>query len=363
MFVCEPVHKGTMDKINKTLEGLETLLASRGLTLFGVVRLGLEGDFVRFQKWLDAGAHAGMEYMSNYSEVRRDPRKLLEGAKSAVIVGLNYYQDDKLAHSKEGPVVAQYARLRDYHKILKVRGEEVLEALLSHGGADDMGRVVVDTAPVLERALAARTKSGFVGKNTLFIHPQKGSFFLLSEIITTLDLVPDEKEFVDPNSRTKSGGCGTCKRCQIKCPTSALDEAYSLDANRCISYWTIEHRGVIPREFWPHLAQYVFGCDICQIVCPYNRTASISGETAEIERVPRNPDLLEMATMDQAKYEQLFGGTPMTRAKRGGLMRNALLALYVTKDPRLSDAFAALSTSDVPAVVTDTVLAIKNDDK
>lgn len=202
---------------------------------------------------------------------------------------------------------------------------------------------------MLERALAARTSAGFIGKNTCYIHPEAGSFILLGEILLTRDLTEtDEPSTVDPQVRSDQGGCGSCRRCQIYCPTGALDEAYRLDARKCLAYWTIEHRGTIPFEFWPWLKTYFFGCDLCQLACPYNRAIAISQEPVRVEL--NQIDFFDVATMSQARYEQLFGGSPLTRAKRSGLRRNALIAMTVTSDLRLPEALQMLTEDDEPVL-------------
>ena len=179
---------------------------------------------------------------------------------------------------------------------------------------------------------------------------------LLGELLTTLQLPTSggiEKNF-SPNLRTKEGGCGTCRRCQVHCPTGALDEDYRIDARKCLAYWTIEHRGPIPEEYWPGVGRYIFGCDICQIVCPYNRQAS-SKASEELLKIRTTPPLFEIATMSQPQYERLFGGTPMTRAKRTGLMRNALIAMTVTKHPKLEEAMSLVQERNEGDVINATL--------
>jgi epoxyqueuosine reductase len=213
----------------------------------------------------------------------------------------------------------------------------------------------------LERAVAANTRLGFIGKNTCFIHPKQGSFFLLGEIISTHDFTESSPQEIRPsnNARDKeSGGCGTCKRCQVHCPTGALDEDYRIDARKCLSWWTIENRGPIPKEYWPWIGRYVYGCDICQLVCPYNRGLKVKESTASLVKIKTEIDLFEMATLTQESYERLFGGTPTTRAKREGLVRNALIAMYVTKDPRLPQALDHNSDATHVAI-TSTMETIK----
>lgn len=307
-------------------------LKAKGLAFFGLLPLGEEPDYARFSAWLDEGRQAGMQYLEENRELRRDPRALLAGARSVIVYGLGYFQGDLApARSYAGPPrVAQYARIRDYHRVLWAKGGQVLEELLAKVGPGHAGRVVADSAPILERALAARSGRGFIGKNTCFIERDEGSFYVLAEILTTL---PPETPVSAPTD-----GCGTCRRCQVHCPTGALDQDYRLDANKCLSYWTIEHRGTIPERFWPWMRQYWFGCDICQLVCPYNRAAKEGDHIEALKRVPPVADLFEVATMAQPDYERMFGGTPMTRAKRDGLVRNALIAMRMMNDFRLDDA-------------------------
>lgn len=297
-----------------------------------------------------------MDFLKNYLELRKDPRGLLEGGVQALVFGLNYYQGDKLRGALDGKArIAQYARLRDYHKSLRQRGESITSELKKLYPNLNT-RVMVDSAPILERALADRTSRGFIGKNTCFIHPDKGSLFLLSEILLDQEIFPiDEKTPVDKTQRKDEGGCGSCKRCQVFCPTGALDQAYKLDARKCLAYWTIEHRGTIPYEFWPHIKTYIFGCDLCQLACPYNRAATRSLESTML---PEEVDPFEIATMTQEDYVRIFGGTPATRAKRSGLRRNALIVLKETSDKRLEAAIERVKPED-EAVLHETIEQIR----
>lgn len=314
------------------------------MSLLGIVRLetlGLDAD--RFDEWVDNGYHASMSFLERYREMRRHPQNLMAGARSAIIMALSYGRRGDNDISKS-PRVAQYAMLRDYHRTIWQRGENILRQLEECAQCDGLqlvGRVVTDSAPLLERALAARTSRGFIGKNTLFIHPELGSQFLLAEILLNIELPYDTAASVEPNRRRPEGGCGTCRRCEVNCPTGALNHPYRLDANLCLSYWTIEHRGTIPEKFWPWLGRYWFGCDICQTVCPYNRKSPQTQESP----IPI-PDIYDVAVMNQADYERWFGGTSLARAKIYGLRRNALIALTVTNHPRLSDALSQVGPGD-----------------
>ncbi|HYX39481.1 MAG TPA: tRNA epoxyqueuosine(34) reductase QueG [Oligoflexus sp.] len=326
-------------------EELQKLCSDQGLLLLGLVDLGPEPRFQLFEQWLSEGQHAGMQFLENNKQLREDPRGLLPDSVQALVFALPYFQGDKLNAALQGRYrVAQYARLRDYHKSMKLKATRILSVLQEKNPGLE-GRVTIDSAPLLERALAARTMRGFIGKNTCFIHPDHGSLMLIGEILLSQPLtLSDPVATVDPNQRNEDGGCGTCRRCQVNCPTGALDTAYKLDARKCLAYWTIEHRGTIPYEFWPYLPTYVFGCDLCQLACPYNRKALLTDEPTRPDLI--NPDLFDLATMDQKRYEAWMGGTPLTRAKREGLRRNALIALAVTQDVRLAEACAFVKAED-----------------
>ncbi len=329
----------------KTL--LTTWFEEAGLIFLGVVDLEITKDFEKFRNWLAEGLHANMEFLRNHLDVREHPEHILKGARSVFVFAYAYRGEldevDPILQESElqwTGKIAKYARLRDYHKFMRDRCETIIARILSMPAyANESFRIAVDSAPVLERAFAKKTSHGFIGKNTCFIHPKIGSFILLGEIFSTIALASDEPAKIDHSQRTEEGGCGTCKRCQVHCPTGALDRDYILNAKKCISYWTIEHRGSIPTEIWPWLKEYVFGCDICQNVCPYNRRAPVSDQST-LERVAANIDLFYLATLTQEEYITKFAGTPVTRAKRHGLRRNALIAMYENKDSRLKEAMA-----------------------
>lgn len=337
-----------------TRKYLESLAGAENLVLLGLVDLKLDPFYYqKYLEWIEKGKQAGMSYMANYQHFRESPGLLVEGAHSAIILGYNYYAGDKLSEVKKGPPrIAQYARLKDYHKYLRVKSKNILEKLKEISPSLS-SRVFVDSGPFLEKALATKSEKGFLGKNSLFIHPKLGSYYSMVEIFLNEEIEYDEKEAVDPTKRTELGGCGSCKRCQTHCPTGALTEDYVLDARKCISYWTIEHRGPIPKEFWPHFKQYFFGCDICQLACPYNRGVSLTEKM--YQKLGPHVDLLEVAVMDQAYYEKTFGGTPLTRAKKEGLQRNALIALFVTEDPRLKKALSLLAVEELSETLKETI--------
>ncbi len=341
---------------------IENSVHAVGLEFLGVVPLGVEEGFSFFERWIASGKHAEMAYLANNMHCRRDPRLLLPGARTAIILGLSYNQGDSFRRQPGDASlpVAQYARLGDYHRYFKAQAQQVVATLQGAVAESHQFRVLVDSAPLLERALAAKTSRGFIGKNTLYIHPEKGSFLLLGEILATLPMPVDSPSSVESGKRSDAGGCGSCRRCQVYCPTGALDEAYTLDARKCLSYYTIEHRGTIPVEYWSWLPYSLFGCDICQLVCPYNRLSEKPGSTAGIKqnshlvKITKLPPLPEMVLMDQSFYVRTFGGTPMTRAKKAGLQRNALIAMIVENHPELAQVLADSRLNEEPLLLATT---------
>ena len=313
---------------------IKTAVDRAGLVYLGCVSLTEEPHYQHFRRWLARGYQAEMHYLENNQQLRADPRKFAEGYHSALIVALPYGAGDRKQTTR--PRVAQYARFRrDYHRLLRDKLRIVANSQL---WSPSSYRIVVDSAPLLERALASRGGRGFIGKNTCFISPEHGSYLLLAEILTSNQLPVDEQPPPNPDKRDKQGGCGTCRRCQVHCPTGALNEDYTLDANKCLAYLTIENRGLIPERYWQYLDNYFYGCDICQIVCPYNRGKLTKSETMTM------PTLAEIATLSEQTYRRYFAGTALTRAKRQGLIRNALIAMHVSNDPQLSSCLETVQT-------------------
>lgn len=269
-------------------------------------------DAVHLRDWLDHHYHAGMRYMARHAEKRTDPTRLVEGARSVISVILNYYPA-KTQSDPEAPVLSKYAYGNDYHGVVR----EKLERLLHYISANipgARGRAFVDTAPILEKAWAVRAGLGWIGKNTCLISPKTGSFCFIGTLIVDISLHYD---------RPMSDFCGTCTRCIDACPTKAIIAPRVLDAGRCISYLTIENKGGISEEFKGLFADRVFGCDICQDVCPWNRKAAACRE----EDFEPHPELLEMTrddwfTMDETGYREMFKNSAVKRATFNGLKRN-----------------------------------------
>lgn len=272
----------------------------------------LERDAAAYHRWLDAGMHAGMGYMTRERAARGDPGQILAGCRSVVCVVKNHFQQVPDRIPAGTGRVARYALGRDYHRVFE-KPMRRLAKFIRGLGEGVQTRWSVDTGPVLERGFAARAGLGFQGKNTMLISKRLGSHLFLGEIFTTLALAPDAPE--PPH-------CGRCTRCLEACPTGAFPEPWVLDARRCISNWTIEHRGPLPPEAQLH--GWVFGCDICQDVCPWNRFASPVRDPRFAEMVtPPALDLRELAELDQTEFEARFYGTALWRARREGLVRNA----------------------------------------
>ncbi len=273
-----------------------------------------------FKDWLDESFHADMDYMSRNEEKRFNPSLLVEGARSIISVALNYYPDVK--QSQEHPQFAYYAYGKDYHDVVKYK----LQLLFDYISSFDpslQGRLFVDTAPVMERYWAVKAGLGFIGKNSLLIIPKKGSYFFLGELIINLELAHDTPLNLS---------CGNCTRCIDACPTSAIVKPKVVNSNRCISYQTIENKGEINASVIPLLNNRFYGCDICQQVCPWNRYAR-PHKTDEFKPSQALLDLSydALGALTVERYQQIFKGSAVKRAKFDGLKRN-LNALTQSKN-------------------------------
>jgi epoxyqueuosine reductase len=308
------------------IEELEAEARRLGFDLLGVAPPVPPPEAVRtYQEWLKAGYHGDMAYMARPDRVarREDPALILPGVRAVVCVAVNYYPGDfpgvSGASGNAGPVgrISRYAWGMDYHEWMLPRLEELAAFIRERTGGTARHRAYTDTGPLLERALAAQAGLGFIGKNTCLIHPRLGSWLFLGEILVDVDL-----PFTGPPMPPR---CGTCTRCLDACPTGALVAPYVLDARRCISYLTIESRGDIPPDLRARLGDWVYGCDVCQEVCPWNRFAR---PTAVADFLPVSPDraappLADLLSLDEEAFRRRFGGSPIARIGRERLQRNA----------------------------------------
>jgi epoxyqueuosine reductase len=273
----------------------------------------LEEEAPHLEAWLNKNMHGEMQYMENHFDKRLDPRLLVDGAKSVISLGLNYYTDntqtDLLA-----PKISKYAYGQDYHTVIKDKLKQLLQIINEKIG-EVGGRAFVDSAPVLDKAWAKKAGLGWIGKNTNLINQKTGSFFFLAELIVDIELEYDIEPTADH--------CGTCTRCIDACPTDAIVGPYVVDGSRCISYLTIELKNEIPQEFKGKMDDWVFGCDICQDVCPWNKFSVIHNEPA----FDPHPDLLHLNSNDLREitedvFQKVFKNSAVKRTKFAGLKRN-----------------------------------------
>src|SRR5579885_2427463 len=315
------------------------------------------------QAWLDAGLHADMAWMERTAEKRTRPDLVLSGARSAILLGVNYGRKEKPAPARPArPVWARYSLYSDYHDTVKpglVAAGKALEEICGVTGADY--RYYVDTGPVLERGWAERAGLGFIGKNTVLISRRYGNWLFLATILTRLELTPDPPVRKAPGRGKSRVGllCGRCTRCLEACPTQALPQPGVLDARRCISYQTIENRGVIPRELRPGIGLRVYGCDICLEVCPWNRFARAARSVlltarAEIEAL----SLGELLELTPVRFAEVFRGTAAKRVKLAGLLRNACVAAGNSGDHSLLERLVRLAVHTSPVVRVHAVWAV-----
>jgi epoxyqueuosine reductase len=284
-----------------------------GFEEVGISKAEFLSDEARhLEKWLNQNRHGSMSYMENHFDMRLNPQLLVPGAKSVISLSYNYYTEKK-QQDADAPKISTYAYGRDYHKVVKKKLKELLTFIEQEIGKVD-GRCFVDSAPVMERAWAKKSGLGWIGKNSLMLTKGKGSYFFLAEIILDLELDYDspEKDY-----------CGSCTKCIDACPTDAIYEPYKVDGSKCISYFTIELKDAIPTEMKGKMDNWMFGCDICQQVCPINARAAVHNEP----QFEPHPDLLAMTKKDweeitEEVFNKVFEGTPVKRTKFSGLKRN-----------------------------------------
>lgn len=327
-----------------------------GFILAGVTIPDPPPHFPFFEDWLVRGHHADMAYLATdrARACRADPRLILPECKSILVLGVPYnaplvpsghspHFRRKWGETEGGGRIAAYALGEDYHLVLPPRLAGLVQFIESQVGHPIPNRYYTDTGPLLERDLAQRAGLGWVGKNTCLIHPQKGSYFLLAEILLGLELEPDPPFITDH--------CGTCTRCIEACPTDAILPGRDIDARRCISYLTIENKDAIPEELRPHMQDWIFGCDICQTVCPWNRFAAPEGDASfRLQSGSPFPDLIQTLELTPSIFNRQFKRSPVQRAKRRGLLRNAAVAIGNISDERALPALENAISDSEPLV-------------
>jgi epoxyqueuosine reductase len=319
-----------------------------GFELAGVASARPSPERDWYHEWVAAGYAGAMGYLTDRrAEVRNDPRNLLPSARSVICVGKLYntpwpYSTEWSA--SECGWISRYAWGDDYHVVVR-RGLERLEALLRERvSAVFDSRICVDTAPLLERSCARLAGLGWIGKNTCLINQESGSWFFLGELLVSLEIGPDSP----PPDR-----CGTCTRCIDACPTDAIVPGalgYTVDSRRCISYFTIELHGAVPEEFRAAMGGHVFGCDICQDVCPWNRSAPLTSDTEFAPRAVAPPPLDRLASLGETEFREMFRDSPVTRARYRGFLRNVAIAMGNAGLEKFREPLGRLAQSEDPLV-------------
>jgi len=311
-----------------------------GFEKVGIARVGRapHADFLR--TWLDREFHGEMAYMERAPERREDPERVLAGARSVVCVAKNYHTPGLHSQDPRRGRISRYAWGSDYHEVLLEKLQELRRFIEGAGGR---AKVCVDTSAVLEKPWAQEAGLGWQGKHSNLIARDLGSWFFLGEVVTDLDLEPDAPHAKDY--------CGTCTRCIDLCPTKAIVAPYVVDSRRCIAYLTIEHRGSIPRELRPLMGNLVFGCDICQDVCPWNKFAKVAPEREFYARDGNLvPALVELLGMSRDDFNRRFKDSPVRRAKHAGFLRNVAVALGNSGDPSAVSALEKALGHEEPLV-------------
>lgn len=295
-----------------------------GFALVGITPAERSQTLQRYRAWLENGYAGEMDYLERHLPLKEDPRRLLAEAKSVISLAMNYYTLDPpefLAADPGRGQISRYAWGDDYHEVIRERLRQLVEFIRQRFAETEPDcRICVDTAPILEREYAQKARLGWIGKNTNLINWRSGSWYFLAEVLVNVQLTPTTEPL--------RGTCGTCTRCIEACPTDAIVAPNVLDSRLCISYLTIELKDSIPAELRPKMGNLIFGCDICQEVCPWNSKATPTTESAFYPREGNLvPALLSLVNMTQAEFSSRFKGSPIKRAKRRGFLRNVLVAI------------------------------------
>jgi epoxyqueuosine reductase len=332
-----------MDHRTELSAQIKTTAAALGFDLVGLTSSAPLAHGGRFRAWVEQGFAGEMGYMSRDVDKRVDPTRVLPDARSIIVVAINYYTaPDTTDHTQGRGWISRYAWGQDYHSILGDKLKTLVAHIRAMEGADLQARWYVDTGPILERELAWRAGLGWPGKNTNLINRRVGSWLFLGAILLNRELVYDTPA---------TAHCGSCTRCLVACPTGALVAPGVLDARRCISYLTIELRGPIPRGLRPLLGTHIFGCDICQAVCPWNRQPPVAPEPSFLPRAGfATPELIPLLGLSEDAFRAQFRDSPIKRAKRRGLLRNVAVALGNLRDPQAIPALQVALDDSEPLI-------------
>ncbi len=337
----------------KLIAELKARAEALGFDAFGIARADARPDLPgKLAHALAEGWHADMDWMEETEERRGDPRRLWDEARSVILLGVNYGPElDPMALLAEKNIgnISAYARNRDYHDLIKGRLKELAGLLARRAGADV--KVFVDTAPLMEKPLAEAAGLGWQGKHSVLVSRQFGSWLFLGAILTSMDL---------PADRGGDESCGSCTRCLDICPTNAFPAPFRLDARKCLAYYSVEHKGQIPREFRRPMGNRVYGCDDCLAVCPWNKFASVSRE-AKLRSRPEfeRPALAELVQLDDAAFRELFAGSPVKRIGVARFLRNVLICIGNSEDALHVPAIAARLDDPSPLVRGAAIWALR----
>ncbi|MFH1426348.1 MAG: tRNA epoxyqueuosine(34) reductase QueG [Candidatus Kerfeldbacteria bacterium] len=313
-----------MNQNIRTIQNVEQAVRQGGFDVFGVLPIGPSCTVPKLVEWIDAGMHGEMEWMAREDAVgkRADPTEILPNAQSILLLGFQYTPPlipEELLNDPSRGIIARYALYDDYHDVVKKKLKVLAESLQQEFGEFDW-KAYVDTGPFLEREWAERAGLGFVGRNSNLINFNLGSYLFLAEMIVSIDL----PKWIGEGR----GSCANCRNCIEACPTNAIVADKTIDSNRCISYLTIEHKGVVPKELRPLMRNRIYGCDICQEVCPWNATKKAADKSdfrVHEDRIA--PKLETLLFFDEDSFRKRFRKSPILRAKREGFMRNVAIAL------------------------------------
>ncbi|MCY4401714.1 MAG: tRNA epoxyqueuosine(34) reductase QueG [Candidatus Poribacteria bacterium] len=308
---------------NTLTQQIQSRAYQLGFELVGITPAEESQTIQRYKEWIANGYAGKMGYLERHLPLKEDTRTLLQEAKSVISLAMNYYTLDppkELAEDPSRGQISRYAWGDDYHDVIRERLLLLVEFIKNTAETELKSRVFVDSGPILEREYAQRAKLGWIGKNTNLINWRTGSWYFLAEVLVSIEL--------DSEMGTLRGSCGTCTKCIEACPTDAFVEPNLLDSRLCISYLTIELKDSIPKELRPKMGNLIFGCDICQEVCPWNSKAIPTSEPAfQPHEGNLAPELLKLVGMTQSEFSEKFKGSPIKRAKRRGFLRNVLVAI------------------------------------
>jgi epoxyqueuosine reductase len=332
-----------------SFEVLTDLSRSNGFCLSGITNLMPAGTSANYIDWIESGAYGTMSYLKNQPgyAIRLAPQNILTDARSIIFLAARYPKSEfPVANNPLKGIISSYAWGEDYHEVLRKRAQNLAQDITMVLGRSIQTSITIDSAPVLEKPLAQRAGLGWQGRNTCLISPKSGSFFFIAGIFLDVEFEPTppfEKDF-----------CGKCRKCLDACPTGCIMSDRTIDARRCISYLTIEHRGSVPPELRPLMGNNIFGCDICQNVCPWNHkvdNADVLEEFLPKNNMVQSPDILPLMTMQADEFSQIFRHSPIKRAKRVGLLRNAAIALGNSQSPEAVTVLGVVMENEIEPVI------------